>query len=155
METLSKIIVNRAYTKWDLINGLYELKNHLETDLKLRLIIIDSLPTILLNSNDHVKNNLYLNHLVNIMRYISVQHHVAFLITNLITTWNDGDFKNQQNLVESIACGRYWLSVPNIRLKIQKSEDQNAYTFFVVNSDSLNTKTKNNVNILLTDQGFL
>ncbi|XP_068897884.1 DNA repair protein RAD51 homolog 4-like isoform X2 [Tenebrio molitor] len=41
---LSKVTVFRTYTRHELINGLYEVKNNLENDLKLRLIIIDSLP---------------------------------------------------------------------------------------------------------------
>ncbi|XP_044271644.1 DNA repair protein RAD51 homolog 4-like [Tribolium madens] len=156
IRSLSKIIVNRSYTKYDLINSLYEIKNDLENNMKLRLIIIDSLPSILLNSNDYVTNNSYLNHIVNIMRYIANEHHIAFLVTNLITKFIDGGFnKSQQENSEIISCGKYWSNVPNTRLKIEKTENSRGFKISVLSSDTLNKKMDNCVDVMLTDEGFL
>ncbi|EFA10219.1 DNA repair protein RAD51 homolog 4 [Tribolium castaneum] len=154
-KSLGKIIVNRCYTRYDLINSLYEIKNDLENNMKLRLIIVDSLPGVILNSNDHLTNNLYLNHIANIMRYIATEHHVAFLVTNLITTWTDGGFKTQQETSETITCGKYWSSVPNTRLRIEKMENSGGCKLSVLRSDTLNQKVNSCADIVPTEDGFL
>lgn len=154
MQCLDKIIVNRCYTKFDLINNLYEIKNNLEDNLKLRLIIIDSLPASLFSSNENIRSNSYLNHIINIMRYISTEHHIAFLIINLIKTWSDYNF-NQSRASESITCGKYWFKVPNTRLKIEKIEEKNSCKISVLSSDILKNQLNRSVDIVLTDKGFL
>ncbi|KAJ8964540.1 hypothetical protein NQ314_004835 [Rhamnusium bicolor] len=87
---------------------------------KLRVIIIDSLPALYWQSSNHIENNSFLNNTVNILRYLSVEYHVVVVITNLITIWNEGGFKNQDICKEQISCGKYWYNIPNVRLKFEK-----------------------------------
>lgn len=75
---------------------------------------------LFLSSNDHSENNNLLNHLANVLRYIAAEHNVAVIVTNLVTTWTEGDFQSYQETIEKIACGKYWRGVPNVKVKIGK-----------------------------------
>lgn len=125
-----------------------------ESEIKLRLIIIDSLPSVILSCDDPAKNNAILNVLINIMRYMTSELHVSFLIINLIINWNDGNFKNVGVPIGRVACGKYWKNVPNTRLKFEKLEGQDVYSVTVMKSDTLINKVNASVNIQLSDEGF-
>ncbi|KAJ8986048.1 hypothetical protein NQ317_013933 [Molorchus minor] len=118
-QNFSKKINNRK----DLITSLFEIKQSLIEGLKLRLIIIDSLPALYLQSSDHIENNSFLNNMVNILRYLTVEFNTVVVITNLITLWNEGSFKTQERYIENISCGKYWYNIPNVRLKFSKNSE--------------------------------
>lgn len=141
-----------SLTRDDLINSLFEIKDDLEKNLKPRLIIIDSLPAIVFAYSDPSKNNGFLTHLANIMRYIAVQHHVTFLITNLITRWNQGDFKDRLGEAEKISCGQFWSSVPNTRIKIEKIDS--LCNFSILFSDTIDN-TDASALASISRKGFL
>ena len=128
------------------------MKKDLERGLKLRLIIIDSLPCTILNSIDRIENNASLNHLVNIMRYVAIEHHIVFLVVNLIVTWNENDGRDT---VEKPLCGKYWSTVPNTRIKIEKVESSGMYKVVIQNSDTLVNKLNSGTDIRLSNEGFL
>ncbi|KAL3268595.1 hypothetical protein HHI36_007703 [Cryptolaemus montrouzieri] len=120
---LSKIFIQSIETKYDLLNGLQELVHKLENNFCIRMIIIDSLAAVILNNSKISENNLILSHLARLMHFIATKYHVVFLVTNLVTSWMEGDFSAQLGSKTTIACGKYWYTVPNTRinLKIDKS----------------------------------
>lgn len=152
---MDKVLVYRSYTIYELIRSLEEVKKKLEEEeMRLRLIIIDSLPSVVLSVDDTVKKNAILNLLANIMRCMTSELHVCFLIINLIINWNDGEFQTGI-LTEKTACGKYWKSVPNTRLKMEKLDNQdNIYSVKVMKSDTLINKVDANVNIQISEEGF-
>lgn len=105
------------------MNSLYKIKDEIKSGLQCRIVIIDSLPPLFTNTEEYnVDNNIFLNHLVCNMYFVAMECHVAFVITNLLTTWTEGSFEEVQS-VENVACGKYWISVPHHRLKIVKVDD--------------------------------
>lgn len=122
-------------TKHELINSLHSIKNELKNGLKLRVIIIDSIPCLFTNSGEYnVENNMYLNHLASIMRFLVTECHVVIIVVNLITVWSVGDFQ-ESNVQENVSCGKYWLNIPHVRLRINRNEDN--YKISVLKSNRL------------------
>lgn len=117
-EILSRILVKQVNSKFELINSLYKIKEDILSGMNLKLLIIDSLPPLFTKSDQYnVENNIHLNHVVNIMHFLTKECHIAIVIVNLISSWSDGDFK-RQNLQDIISCGKYWRSVPHVRLRL-------------------------------------
>lgn len=71
----------------------------------------------------NVENNIFLNHLVNIMYYLAMERHMIFFVVNLLTSWTEGDFEEKQ-VAENVACGKYWNSIPHNRLQIKRIADE-------------------------------
>lgn len=117
-EILSRILVKQVNSKFELINSLYKIKEEILNVINLKLLIIDSLPPLFTKSDQYnVENNIHLNHVVNIMHFLTKECHIAIVVVNLISSWSDGDFK-RQNLQDIISCGKYWRSVPQVRLRL-------------------------------------
>lgn len=63
------------------------------------------------------------------MKIIAVKHHVAIIVTNLASKFEDNiDFMKLEDLKQDIkesevrpTLGKYWLHVPNTRLIVSKS----------------------------------
>lgn len=116
------MLIKRIHNKYELITALYDIKNELDNNANsVRLVIIDSLPAVFLTSSDNIENNNILNHLANILRYLGNKHHIAVLVTNLVTTWAEGDISAVNNVQEIIVCGKYWKNIPNYRIKLKKN----------------------------------
>lgn len=122
LQLMNKILVKQISTKYDLIRALFDIKQDLKNGSSVRIIIIHYLPVLFLDTNNNTENNI-MNHLANVLRYIAHVHHVVIIITNLITTWNDGDFRFSSGIKEKVACGKYWLSIPNVRLGLNRKEE--------------------------------
>lgn len=121
MNGLSKIFIKCVQNKYDLLNSLYEISEDLgKTNLNLRFIVIDSLAAIISNEKNHSVNNLCLSHFANIIHYISSKYHVVFLVLNLMTNWLEGDFANQIKATQTVTCGRFWYTIPNTRIKLER-----------------------------------
>ncbi|KAK9881706.1 hypothetical protein WA026_017224 [Henosepilachna vigintioctopunctata] len=118
---LSKILIKHVNTKYDLLNSLQEIAEKEHTNFSLKMIILDSLSSIMLNTSTHSENNLILSHIANLMHYISYKYHIVFLMTNLVITWIEGDFKAQSGTKNTISCGRLWYTIPNTRLKLENN----------------------------------
>ncbi|GJQ75802.1 hypothetical protein Trydic_g17872 [Trypoxylus dichotomus] len=121
IETMSKIFIKRINTLYELINSLYQIKNEIERGLNVKLIIVDSLPTLLYQFEEFCKCNSILNHFVNAMKFLTSEYHTCFVVTNILTTWYEGNIGEEKLLLEKIGCGKYWRSVPNTRLIFVKS----------------------------------
>lgn len=118
-----RILVKRVTTKYELLNSLFDIKKEISNGLKVRIIILDSLPCLFTNTDEYnVENNTLLNHMANIMHYLATECFVAIVVINLITVWSIGDFQ-EPNVKENISCGKYWLTVPHVRLKFERNED--------------------------------
>ncbi|KAF7272016.1 hypothetical protein GWI33_015157 [Rhynchophorus ferrugineus] len=121
LHVMNKLLIKRIHDKYEIISALFDIKNELDNNANtVRLVIIDSLPTLFLTSADNTENNNILNHLANILRYLANKHHVAIIVNNLITIWAEGDISAINNIHERIACGKYWKTVPNFRIKLKK-----------------------------------
>ncbi|KAK9890029.1 hypothetical protein WA026_008836 [Henosepilachna vigintioctopunctata] len=116
---LSKIVIKHVNTKYDLLNSLQEIAEKEHTSLSLKMIILDSFSSIMLNTSTHSENNLILSHIVNLMHYISSKYHIVFLMTNSVITWIEGDFTAQSGTKNTISCGRLWYTIPNTKPKLQ------------------------------------
>ncbi|XP_060528589.1 DNA repair protein RAD51 homolog 2-like [Cylas formicarius] len=119
---LEHIFVHEITTKFQLVSSLFDIKRQIENGKKVRLIFVDSLSVLFLGSKDFVENNNILNHTANILRFLVNEYHVAVIVTNLMTQWFD-DVKDSSSLRETVACGKYWYNVPDIRLKLEKLAD--------------------------------
>lgn len=148
---LLRILVKKCETKFDVINSLYKIQQDLLAGLKLRIIIIDSLPAVFTRINEYnVENNIYLNHMVNILRYLITECHVVVIVVNLLMAWNEGDFKNQI-LHEKIACGKYWRNVPHTRLHLKINNDM--CNLSVMKSSDIPLDSK--CHLKITEQGVI
>ncbi|XP_017779327.1 PREDICTED: DNA repair protein RAD51 homolog 4-like isoform X1 [Nicrophorus vespilloides] len=116
-DSLKKLLIKQLWTIHDLINALYEIKSNLK-QLKVRLIVLNSLPCLFYQIERNRANTL-LTHAVNIMRFISKEYHITFIVTNLMTTW-DNDLR--------LGCGQYWKTVPNTRINISQANDEYSLT---------------------------
>lgn len=105
------------------MNSLFAIKDKIENGFPVKLLIIDSLPVLYNEAFNHTETNSFLNHTANILRYISNELNVAVIITNLVTLWNEGDFKSLDKFKEKIYCGSYWYNIPNVRLHLKRDFD--------------------------------
>ncbi|XP_022917366.2 DNA repair protein RAD51 homolog 4 [Onthophagus taurus] len=114
----NKLLIKQISTIHDLINSLFEIKHEIENGLNVKVIIIDSLPAILYQFERTVMVNPFLNHLVNILRFVSVEMHISIVVTNILTKkyvkWSNNS--TEASFTESIGCGKYWINIPNNRL---------------------------------------
>ncbi|XP_066146084.1 DNA repair protein RAD51 homolog 4 [Euwallacea fornicatus] len=135
LHLLKRILIRHIADKYELISAMFVIKQELEQGLSLRVIVIHSLSVLFASSMDPDENNNILNHLANILRYIALEHNVAIIITNLVTTWTQGGFHGSSHTVEKIACGKYWSSVPNVCIKISElSENLSKLTLIKFNN---------------------
>lgn len=122
------------------MNSLQEISEKLEENSSmLRLIVIDSLATIILNNKDYSQNNLFLTHLANLMHYLTTKYHIVILVLNLLSTWVEGDFATQIETKQIISCGRFWYTIPNTRIKLER--EQTNLKLSVEKSNMLSMKT--------------
>ncbi|CAG9770612.1 unnamed protein product [Ceutorhynchus assimilis] len=118
---LKNISVKHISNKYMLISELFNIKKQLENgELCADIIVIHTIPSLFLGTKDVTERNHMLNHLANILRYIANEHNVVFILTNLITTWNKGSFQDHQETGEKVACGKYWQTVPDVRVRINR-----------------------------------
>lgn len=131
--------------KFELVNSLHAIKEEINSGLKLRVIIIDSLPPLFTNVDEYnVENNIFLNHTANVLHYLITECHVAIVVSNLITTWSEGNFQQQQ-IQEKLACGKYWISIPHNRLRFEKKT--NNFKVSLITSCQFSINTSCNVTI--------
>lgn len=112
---------------------MHSIKNEIRSGLKLRVIIIDSIPCLFTNSDEYnTENNMYLNHLANVLRFLATECHTVIIVVNLTTVWSAGGFQ-EPNIQENVSCGKYWLHIPHVRLKSNRNESN--YNISVLKSD--------------------
>ncbi|KAF5292023.1 hypothetical protein FQA39_LY14140 [Lamprigera yunnana] len=137
-QVMSKILINEINTPYELINYLYKIKNLLHVKkLKLRLIIIDSLPPLFLQISNFSKSYSLMNDFANVMRFLAKEFHIAFVVVNVKTVWNEGDFGVEGNVTEKLGLGKYWFNVPNTRLMIKKCTRSSDCTITILKSNRL------------------
>ncbi|XP_057668863.1 DNA repair protein RAD51 homolog 4-like [Diorhabda carinulata] len=152
ISTMNRIKVARVFTKNDFLGHLLTLKHSIESGSSTKLIIIDSIATLSFQSSNQNDNNSFLSYIASILHYLTKEYNIVFVITNLITLWNDGDFKNIDVMKEKVTCGSYWYGVPNARISLKKERGECKITLvkavkFVPNINSCCIK--------YTDQGFV
>lgn len=148
---MEKILINQINSKYDLINSLYEIKNKSYSKYKFRLIIIDSLPPLLYQDKDKSNTYGHLNHIVNIIRFLSTEYHMVFIITNIVTQWFDGDFETKVSHIDKFGCGKYWNKIPNTKLRI----DTDGYKNKVSVVKSCNLPIGRSCFVKITDNGMV
>lgn len=120
-EIMSKMLVKQLYTQHELVSALYQIKEDVYTrKLRLRLLIIDSLPPLFYQSQDFERNYGVMNDFVNVLHFLARELHIAIVVTNVITTWYEGDFNVDSVTTEKLGLGKYWYHVANTRLVIKK-----------------------------------
>lgn len=107
-----------------MFSSLHNIQEEVKNGVKVKLIVLDSLPVLYLQSSDLTENNGFLNYLSNTLNYLAKEFNIVIIITNLVTRWNEGDFKNINVLKERISCGTYWYNIPHVRLQIKKNGDK-------------------------------
>ncbi|CAH1118891.1 unnamed protein product [Phaedon cochleariae] len=152
VESMNHIMVKRTNTKQDLLNSLLEIKKIISSGRNIKLLIIDSLPALCFQSNDHNEQNSFLNEMVNNLHYLAVKCNIVIIVTNLITLWNEGDFTNKDVMKERVACGSYWYNIPNSRLKFHK--EGNKSTITLMKSIKIMPKVPH-CEAKITDEGFI
>lgn len=131
---MSKIFVFQICTKYELINCLYKIKEELSNGLKLRLIVIDSLPSLFYQSENYDKNYGIMNSFVNIMYFLASKFHIAFIVTNASIIWNENSTEIEKPIFAKLGLGKYWSNVPNSRFMLKKNIDTDVYQFLVMKS---------------------
>ncbi|KAF2882983.1 hypothetical protein ILUMI_23211 [Ignelater luminosus] len=144
---MSRILVKQINTKYELLNCLYSIQKEIDEGLTLRLIIIDSLPPLFYQTEESAKNYGVMNQFVNIMRFLAREYHLAFIVTNCITIWYEGDFSMEKAITEKLGLGRYWLSIANFRIMIKQTQEICKYGLNIVKSNKLPKGVNCTVNI--------
>lgn len=120
---MNRIIVNKVNLKQHFLSVLLEIKHALQNGQIIKFVIIDSLPPLIWNSVNHTENNSFLTYSANILHYLAKEYNAIIIVTNLITLWNEGDFKNRNIMKEKISCGSFWYTVPNVRIVLKKDKN--------------------------------
>ncbi|CAH0382110.1 unnamed protein product [Bemisia tabaci] len=154
-DAMNRIKITKVRTMDELVSTLHQLKTSLgNQETCCRLIIIDSLSGVYLPMLNEADNDgsCFMNHIASLMRFISKQFHLLFLVVNLATKVFDPEaclehsdeapvepntpFKDLRPLL-----GRYWLHVPSTRLLIHRIDDRNLHdttrTISVLKSSSI------------------
>lgn len=119
-DIMSKMLIKQLYTQHELVSALYQIKEDVyKRKLRLRLLIIDSLPPLFYQSQDFERNYGVMNDLVNVLHFLARELHIAIVVTNVITTWYEGDFNVDSAITEKLGLGKYWYHVANTRLVIK------------------------------------
>lgn len=126
-ETSAKIVngikIKQINNRFELVNILNEIRDANSTISKVKLVIIDSLPSVFHHTGDLNSNLIVINHFVNIMRYLAKENKICFIITNILLQ-NLNLFSNEPALNNfKPGLGTYWYTIPHFRLKLTKSED--------------------------------
>ena len=128
---MNQIRITQVTNIYELLTVLYHLTKSLkssETKTPTKLIIIDSLPSILLASSTNHKTLYFLNHVANVSKYLANEIRVPLIFVNLITQWRDIEgfaAKIMENPVTvKPMLGKFWIHVPNSRLLIEKLENE-------------------------------
>ncbi|KAK4876208.1 hypothetical protein RN001_012630 [Aquatica leii] len=151
-QIMSQILVKKVDTVHDLINTLYEIKNLLYTKtIKLRLIIIDSLPPLFYSISDFSKRYGLITTMVNVMHVLAKEFHTAIVVTNVLTTSYENT--STEDISGKIGLGKYWYNVPNTRLTIKKFENSSECSIIIAKSNRLLEGAQCNVKI--TDAGII
>ncbi|CAH0554970.1 unnamed protein product [Brassicogethes aeneus] len=150
-ESLKNVLVKRLEEKMNLLNSLFEIKNELENGLHVRVIIIDSLAILFMDSNDSTVKNNVLTHCANIMHYMASNLNVVFIVTNLMTLWRESNgFDTHDIMQKKISCGKFWQTIPNVKLTFEKFTDSRVKIFV---TDSLIMPKIVEAEILISDEG--
>ncbi|XP_050504258.1 DNA repair protein RAD51 homolog 4-like [Diabrotica virgifera virgifera] len=122
ISSMNRIQVLRVTTKSEFLKYLLFIKHSVDNGKPIKLVIIDSLPPLCFISSDQTENNAFLCYTANILHYLAKEHNMVIIVTNLITLWNEGDFKNIDVMKERISCGTYWFEMPNVRICLKKDK---------------------------------
>ncbi|XP_068085617.1 DNA repair protein RAD51 homolog 4 isoform X2 [Anabrus simplex] len=149
-EVMEKIKVTRIQDVFQLFSFLHSLKERLQHEQDersgVRLIIIDSLPTIFFPflGETHSGGFGLMNHLASTMKYIAQEFHIAFLLVNFATRWHgdvapgddDENDDGSSDVSETIkpTLGKYWLHVPSTRLFLEKKSKSDEVVISVIKS---------------------
>ncbi|CAH0718839.1 unnamed protein product, partial [Brenthis ino] len=131
-----KIKVIHIWSMEDLIKLLEGLKHFTLKTEKLSLIIIDSLPSLMLQHfGDNNKLGLtYLNKVVNLSRFLSKELEIGFVCVNIQTRWIDSDVRDSdvEDQTTSVydsgyiekrnrGLGKYWHHIPAVLILMEKN----------------------------------
>ncbi|XP_035910192.1 DNA repair protein RAD51 homolog 4 [Anopheles stephensi] len=142
--TMARIKVERIFSPELLVQVVEELANgaHQEGDTNLKLLIIDSLPSLwylFQDSSSSIEPLGLLTKLICSLRKLATQHNVAVLLVNLAVRMVEGmagssGIESKRKLCPNgtyPALGRYWESAPGTRLLLELDDDDDQ-------SDSIN-----------------
>ncbi|XP_072387163.1 DNA repair protein RAD51 homolog 4-like [Diabrotica undecimpunctata] len=149
---MSRIQVLRVITKSEFLKYLLFIKHSADNGKPIKLVIIDSLPPLCFISSDQTENNAFLCYTANILHYLAKEHNMVIIVTNLITLWNEGDFKNIDVMKERISCGTYWSGMPNVRICLKK--DKNNCRMTLTKAIKLMPEV-NFCDVKFTEEGFV
>ncbi|XP_053665545.1 DNA repair protein RAD51 homolog 4 [Anopheles marshallii] len=134
--TMARIKVERIFSPELLVQVVEELTagKHLETGTDLKLLIIDSLPSLWYlyqDSQSSVEPLGLLTKLICSLRKLATQHSVAIVLVNLavrmVEAMGGNSVEGKRKLCPNgnyPALGRYWESAPGTRLLLERNDDQ-------------------------------
>lgn len=147
---MENVLLKHLNTKYDLTNSLFDIKQQIQNGLNVRVIIIDSLAPLFMDTKDNTENNNALSHCANIMRYIATQHHAVIIATNLMTLWRESsDFDTYDVLKKSTSCGKFWQTVPNVKITLEKHVDADKVKLEVIKGPKIDF-----CDVTITDLGI-
>lgn len=148
---MTRIKVCHVSNANQLLTILHDLKDTLlrrdNSHRQRGLLIIDSLPSILINER------AVLNHFSNVCRLLSSEYDFAVVTTNLCTRWREGatvkemlersNSLNRHQLLDNNAkpmLGKYWMQVPTTRFILERTSSGNCCEKKLTVTKSLNLK---------------
>lgn len=76
---------------------------------------------------------------------------MTFVVVNLLTSWTEGGFEMRQTF-ETVACGKYWSSVPHNRLKIERVDEEKCRISWL---KSCQFALVGNCDVVISDEGVI
>lgn len=114
---MERSLISRVNTLQELINILYSIKENTKS-YNARIIIIDSLPTLLYLYSDNNQRFLHLSYAVNIMRVLCNVYNFVILVVNVETFYKKSFHEDEYQ--QLLGSGKCWQSIPNVRIKFEK-----------------------------------
>uniref|UniRef100_A0A182T893 RecA family profile 1 domain-containing protein n=1 Tax=Anopheles maculatus TaxID=74869 RepID=A0A182T893_9DIPT len=136
--TMARIKVERIFSPELLVQVVEELATgkHREEDTHLKLLVIDSLPSLwylFQDSSSSIEPLGLLTKLICSLRNLATQQNVAVVLVNLAVRMVDGmagssTIEGKRKVCPNgnyPALGRYWESAPGTRLLLERPDDEN------------------------------
>uniref|UniRef100_A0A182PG62 RecA family profile 1 domain-containing protein n=1 Tax=Anopheles epiroticus TaxID=199890 RepID=A0A182PG62_9DIPT len=164
---MARIRVERIFSPELLVQTVQELaaRKHLEEETHLKLLVIDSLPSLWYlyhDGNSSVEPLGLLTKLICSLRKLAAQHGVAVVLINLAVPMvegaaNSGTVESKRKVCQNgnyPALGRYWESGPGTRLLMSREEQSGCVPRFTVQVWKSNyLRTGDKTVIRMTDAG--
>lgn len=138
VEHMKRVLVKQCYTKYDLLNTLYAIKEDIDNNVNTtHLIVIDSLPSIFYCVINYKRDADLLKSIVNIMGILCKKKYVSFIVTNFYSR-----IMQSNAWTERIEGGTDWERNSDVLMKIECQEE--SFKITITRNENVFAKNLNN-----------